>query len=495
VLRGRLPAHLRRLEGGAATACVVGLLLWTTWLQLLVSLRLPQWDSDIWLLMGRWWLDGIWPYRDAWELKPPGIFLYMAGIFALLPHALWSVRVVDWLVACGSMVAAFLFLRRQVGLLPACLGAGAWSYYSIHNYFVWGSIFTEQYAAAAMWMACWLASAGRPVAAGAAVAAAALFKHPAATVVLPAVWFLGIRRVPWLLLGTAAVVLPILAGAWLVPDMWERFVECNWSALFYHGQLGATSAVWTNRVGQLWSQLVGLAARFPIASLTVLAGVGAAPAVAVLVAQRLFATHHFVLALPSAIWIASSALRRPLIAGIAVLMLAAWLPGLWREWSPQTHKAWALWTGGNWPVFIGRPFEDEVGGYVRARTEPSDRIAVLGWNATELAIYWSAERLPAIRHFYGLCCGVTAGVLLAEVHQTQPAAVVLINVPEGSMQQQLEARYRFDRRFHADYAVEVWLRRSEGDADTNELCAPEVPLCRISNADSRSTGGPVPATP
>src|SRR5262245_10910266 len=173
------PAVVAHLKRAGVLIALLALFGWTTWLHLLVSLRFLEWDSHIWVLMGRWWLDGIWPYRDAWELKPPGIFLYIAGVFALLPHALWSLRLTDWLLSCATTVIAFCFLRRQTNLFAAFLGAGAWSFWSVHDYLVLGNIYTEQYAAGAMWLACWLATTGRPTATGAAAGLAVLFKHPA----------------------------------------------------------------------------------------------------------------------------------------------------------------------------------------------------------------------------------------------------------------------------------------------------------------------------
>ena len=459
-----LVAAARHASGAAPAICVLALLVWTSWQQLLVSLRVLEWDSHVFILMGRWWLDGVWPYRDVRELKPPGIFVYLASVFAILPDALWSVRIGNWLLACASAVAAFVFLRRQVGLLAAFLGAGAWSYWSAHASFVWGGLYTEQYAASAMWVACVLAISRRPLAAGAAVGVAALFKHPAATVLLPVAWLLGAQAIPRMLVGLVAVLLPTAAVAWLVPGMWQPFVECNWTALLSHGEIG-TGAPWTTRLGQLWVSVVDLARRFPFASLFVVAGVATAPAAAVLwffadllavVAQRNFYEHHWILAFPSAIWIASTALRRPLIAALAILILAAWLPGYWNAMAPNTRLAWQQWTSGNWPVVPGRPFEDEVGRYVRARTVTGDRISLFGWNASGLAIYWSAERLPASRHFFGMCCGISAETLMAETERNKPAALVLVGIPDDSpLRSWLERAYAFDRRFTADYTADV----------------------------------------
>ncbi len=460
-------AALRR---AAPALCVIALLVWTSWLHLLVSLRILQWDSHVFMLMGRWWLDGIWPYRDAWELKPPGIFVYLAGLFAILPDALWSVRIGNWLLACASAVAAWVFLRRQTGALAGFLGAGAWSYWSTQSFFVWGGVYTELYAATAVWIACASASRHRPLAAGAAVAVAVLFKHPAATVLLPVAWLLGRQAVPRLLIGFASVSLAVVAFAWLVPGMWQPFVECNWTALVARAQAGSGLAG-AQHLAELWASLRELAARFSIACLFAIAGVATAPAVAVLwfladtlgvMAQRGFHAHYWVLAFPSAIWIASTALRRPLVAGLAVVILVAWLPGEWRAMAPGTRRAWHMWTTGDWPVSTSRPFEEEVGHYVRARTAPAERISVIGWNATGLGIYWSAERLPASRHFFGLCCDVPQETMLAEVERDQPSAVVLLGIPDdSSIRTSLTRAYALDRRFTADYTADVWLRKHD----------------------------------
>jgi hypothetical protein len=460
-----------RLPFAVPTLCLLGLLAWTSWLQLLVSLRILQWDSHVFVLIGRWWLHGIWPYRDAWELKPPGIFLYLAGVFAVLGEAVWSIRVANWLLACASTVAAFVFLFRQSGLLAAFLGAGAWTYWSAHAYFVWGGVYTELYAATLSWGACALASSGRATAAGAAVAGALLFKHPAATVLVPVAWLLGPRAAPRLALGAGAVLLPVVGAAWLIPGMWQPFIECNWTGLFAHGEIGAGTP-WTMRLTQLWGSLTELATRFPIASLFVVAGTATAPLAALgwfvadlvgVMAQRNFYDHHWVLAFPSAIWVASSALRRPLIGALAIAMLALCFPLYWRATAPNALVAWQRWTSGDWPVVTARPFEDEVGRYVNAHTLPSERIVVFGWNANGLGVYWSAQRLPAIRRFFGPCCGTSMAMVMAEIDQHQPAAVVLAGIPDDSpLRPWLAKSYRLDRRFAYDYVADVWLRGSNG---------------------------------
>lgn len=53
-------------------------------------------DSHVYLLIGKWITAALLPYRDAFEVKPPGTFYYVAALFSVLPTALWSRRFADF---------------------------------------------------------------------------------------------------------------------------------------------------------------------------------------------------------------------------------------------------------------------------------------------------------------------------------------------------------------------------------------------------------------
>ncbi len=65
-------------------------------------------DQSIYALVARELLDGGMPYRDAFDFKPPGIFLVYAFARALFGGAEWGIRVVE----VASLAATFVGLVR-----------------------------------------------------------------------------------------------------------------------------------------------------------------------------------------------------------------------------------------------------------------------------------------------------------------------------------------------------------------------------------------------
>ena len=52
-------------------------------------------DQGIYAMVGRALLHGEMPYRDAWDFKPPGIFLIYASARALFGGGQWGIRVLE----------------------------------------------------------------------------------------------------------------------------------------------------------------------------------------------------------------------------------------------------------------------------------------------------------------------------------------------------------------------------------------------------------------
>jgi 4-amino-4-deoxy-L-arabinose transferase-like glycosyltransferase len=63
------------------------------------------------------------PYRDVWEIKPPGIYYLFWAIFAVLGRSIFSIRLVDllWTLAAASLLVAVA--RRIISLSAATAGA------------------------------------------------------------------------------------------------------------------------------------------------------------------------------------------------------------------------------------------------------------------------------------------------------------------------------------------------------------------------------------
>lgn len=80
-------------------------------------------DQSIYAQVGTVLLDGGMPYRDAWDFKPPGIFLIYAAAEAALGKSMMSIRIIEVAGLLG-MLWAFLRFSQQFfgGRLPGVLG-------------------------------------------------------------------------------------------------------------------------------------------------------------------------------------------------------------------------------------------------------------------------------------------------------------------------------------------------------------------------------------
>jgi len=85
-------------------------------------------DQGIYAMVGRAVLAGKMPYRDAWDFKPPGIFLVYALTRAVLGGGQWAIRAVE-VLGLVATTAAMMRLTgrwwgdRRVGLLAGAITA------------------------------------------------------------------------------------------------------------------------------------------------------------------------------------------------------------------------------------------------------------------------------------------------------------------------------------------------------------------------------------
>ena len=82
-------------------------------------------DQSMFYVIGDGWLHGRVPFRDAFDVKPPGIYALFAASIALFGPHQWAPRLAELLavVVCGAMVA--LVVRRDSPRRPGELGASA----------------------------------------------------------------------------------------------------------------------------------------------------------------------------------------------------------------------------------------------------------------------------------------------------------------------------------------------------------------------------------
>lgn len=95
-------------------------------------------DQAIYHYIGRWWPEGVLPYRDFVEFKPPGIFLWYRLSVHLFGVAQWGVRVLDILATVViGYVASWAVMRSQTrirGELGACILLSAGLHHTCFDY-------------------------------------------------------------------------------------------------------------------------------------------------------------------------------------------------------------------------------------------------------------------------------------------------------------------------------------------------------------------------
>jgi hypothetical protein len=149
-------------------------------------------DQALFAYGGRVWLEGLLPYRDFFDSKPPGVFALHAATYATFGNAQWTIRVVDaaTVFACGWMAALAFDPKKQApAVVPAAAGVMTlgW-YFAAFDY--WDSAQSE--SGQAFWVVLgWLLLAkGRAnswwaAAVGACLGFAFLFKMSIATYAVP----------------------------------------------------------------------------------------------------------------------------------------------------------------------------------------------------------------------------------------------------------------------------------------------------------------------
>ena len=497
-------ATLPRL-GSVAIAAAIAVV--TLWVQLYEFNGVNTEDSAAFLAIGKLLQrPGLMLYRDLWDTKPSGIYMYQTAVFSLLPVQVWSLRLMDCLLYLGAGLL-FYQLCTVPARWPLALAATAvWLFLAHHPAFNVAGFYTEEYAAicaiaaVAAALRYWRAGGlGWVAASGMATAAAVLFKHPGVAAAVPAAGLLSgrqpLRALP---LYAAAVVAPLLA---VVGYFWWRgalapFLDCQFFYLLVQqgvtgsGRVGVLARL--QELGQrtwerlapypvlVWPMAIGSAVcllrpdRFRVAALGWLAA-----DLSLIALQKFYFEHYFIQVFASAVlvgaigaaWVLQSrpsdgrAVRtaRWALGAAALALVCEPLVKLIRERQPAVASAWAtLRTGPDqWPQHPGSSFEASIGRYVNARTDPDDRIFIYD-TGTSLAALWTAERLPASRYIFSIVPQsdvARQAEQLTELDRTRPAYIIVGGGPAfHHFTPFLLAHYTLGSVLTHGYRVEIWGR-------------------------------------
>lgn len=400
-------------------------------------------DQGLYFYVGRAMLAGALPYRDAFDQKPPAIYLVHAATIALLGPYQWATRVVELalVLALGLVVAAAIPRERaaQPGERGAVVALLSALYFTSLDF--WHSAQVEVWEGASLVASLAFAMRARgrasfALAAGAAAGLAFSFKFTAALVALAplALATLGARKeggdraaaraAAAFLLG--ASIVPAALAAWLLA---RGGAAAALDVLFGYNAFYAAhkpSSEWATEITTYWFSARGawalaLAAAFAYthrraAATTTLVGAVTLLAVASVVVQRKFYWYHWGVLIPflalAAGLVVRATSRSPRQAmAFNLLALAVFATGPRWQWSDMDLPRHALrslaFVTGRLPrgEFV-RPFtgnhryryadNEAIGRAVRARARPGDRLLVA---AFEPAIYQVA-RLAAPTRFF-----------------------------------------------------------------------------------------------
>jgi hypothetical protein len=462
-------ARILALGNASAPLALIGFVFWVHLYEFSTTL---QWDTPLFFLVGKYFRQGLLPYRDLWEVKPPGVFAYLAATFSVLSEAVWSVRIADFFFHLCAALAFYRVCLLAAGWPLALAAAGLWTYFGHHERFNFGGMYTEEYVALCEILAVSAAIRyGRRggwavVGCGFAISAAILFKHPGAAVLLPVLILMTARpRIVGFASLMAAVVIPI---AIVVLYFWLRgglpeFLDANLWYPMVHGRLGDASLPWLQkRLADLSAYTWGVLRPHPILLAALvpgllvsllrpnrlrLAALGWFVAdLAAIGAQGLYSLHHYIQIFPSiallgaigSAWLlqprAAEPWRRsaPRLALTLAVVLLGWLAA--RSEIMTRHatvrRQWAVLLQGPtaWQQHPGFSGEAELARYLREGTVPQDRIQLFAWG-TALSVYWIADRLPGSRYADTLYRkhADRAFEQLADLDRTRPQYIVMMD--------------------------------------------------------------------
>jgi 4-amino-4-deoxy-L-arabinose transferase-like glycosyltransferase len=430
---------LRRKDLIAVLALAAVIVLGLTFRAGALDLPLDR-DEGAYGYIGANLTSGLVPYRDAFDHKPPGIYVFYA--FASLgPDKTTSVRLASDVLFAVSLLLVYAIAARAYGRTAGLAAAVAHASLGNSFHLEAARANTEQVMVPLLLLGLWSFQkgvTGRTVPwfllSGLAGSAAVLMKQvgalPAlvllAFLVLGAVaqrdWRRSAAEIGALAAGAALPALATLVyfgAAGALDDLWFAVVDYNSDYVRSYWEAGAARLNNFDPIQSPWTYVaMGFIFSFPFVGSrdrgwdVLLAAWAFANLVGAKAGLRDF-PHYFVPAIPGIAilagayisWVSERAAAlvrgapwlRPALAAAAALGLFAWQADGYVEFyfsSTPTEKAAVEFGAHGEQIFAP---SEEVASYVRAATGPEDEILV--W-ADEAQIYFLSERRAASRYIY-----------------------------------------------------------------------------------------------
>ncbi len=397
-------------------------------------------DEGVYAYIGANLTSGIVPYRDAFDHKPPGIYLFYAAA-SIGPDKVTSIRLATDVLFTASILLVFAITTRTYGRTAGLVAALAWAALGNHFPLEAERANTEQIMVPFLLGALWSFQKGAAgsstrwlIVSGLASGIAFLLKQVAVLPALVLLGYLGLRafrKGNWrrsareIAAVTVGIALPILAtviyfgAVGALDDLYYAVFRLNYTYVESSWDVNQTLLLNLDRIAVPWAYAAsGSLLLYPflpreqrgwhllivVWSLANLAGAK--------VSLREF-SHYYVPVLPSIailagafIWFMSrraamlvkgSPWLRPALAITVAAGLFVWQAEGYLDFyfAKTPAEAARVEFGDQGEHLFAR--SEEVASFIRASTEPEDEILV--W-AAEAQIYFLAERRAASRFIY-----------------------------------------------------------------------------------------------
>lgn len=80
-------------------------------------------DESTFILMAQSWLDGYLPYTQLWDLKPPMVFAFFAGVIGLFGKTFIAIRMAGVFLVAGTAISTY-FIGKKIGSARVGFWAG-----------------------------------------------------------------------------------------------------------------------------------------------------------------------------------------------------------------------------------------------------------------------------------------------------------------------------------------------------------------------------------
>lgn len=404
-------------------------------------------DQAVFAYVGSVMARGGMPYRDAWDLKPPGIYLAYACLASFAPNhglgLMHLLRIADLVIVAGIAVL-LAGIARRCGYPEAAIAAAGWYACLYLQGGYWGLAQAEAWANLVVLgsiLLCLEASEHTPrsrwLAIGVLGGMGALLKF---TTVLPLVPFLlhAVRketpqhRFASTATSLAGLALPLAAaGLWLaVNGALASYVEIQRGFVAPYTQLSASSpiqhlahvvrftgqwltSIWLPALLAIYASVRAIRARTAATRLlTMLAG----GLLAVWIQDKYFG-YHWLTVLPAVSLLAAigsvqlcrlSHLSGRAIPVLSLLGVVVWAGiALGSNYRDAARVALGNLSYSQWLIRFGHPGAGDnsfladswAADYVRQHTQPGDSVLVWGF---EPAVYLLANRRPPSRYFFNV---------------------------------------------------------------------------------------------